>query len=327
MIVISRSLLHFERIERPAGPVDARMRAAMQLMARTRAPFDDPGTHIIWQARHAAVWSWDKSRLARLGADEHAWFMPEPALGEDLFITGTRDVGDGFGLIDRRDGYEGQIWQSGELTMSRFWTRQPAADEITRFRRAAHAETDVDAADAASGTQALLEKIQSIGARFRPIHAAALALLLVGTPLLFSAGAYVRLSIEQSAAQGELAAFAENSAGDFSALDRYRLQTARLAVYREALEQINPLLPAAELAEVTAELESRISRLQVNPDAVIAVIESQSELDPARLAQALEAQPSLSNVRLNRTVNSSAWEAQADLVFPITEATVAGGAP
>lgn len=314
MIVIGRSLLHFERIERPPGPIDARMRAAMKLMARTRAPFENPGVHIIWQARHVAVWSWDMDRLTQLGADDHAWFMPEPALGHDKFMPGTQDIDAGFGLIERRDGYEGQLWQAGELSMSRFWNRQPEPEELARFRRGAHAETDVIIDDSDRSSQAFQERARTIVARFRPVHAAALALLLVGAPLLHAAGSHIRLSVEQSAARQDLAAFAENSAGDFDALDRYRAHTAQLVAYRETLEQINPLTPAADLAEVAGELGSRVTRLRVEPDGVSALIESQSGLDPATLAQELELRPSLANVSLNRTPNSAAWEAQADLV-------------
>ena len=102
MIVISRALLHFERLERPPGAVDARIRNAITLLARTRAPFEKPGMHIIWQARHAGVWSWDEARLAALGTPSGAWVSPEPLLDQ----TGQSD---GFCLITRKDGYEGQI--------------------------------------------------------------------------------------------------------------------------------------------------------------------------------------------------------------------------
>ena len=65
---------------------------------------------------------------------------------------------------------------------------------------------------------------------------------------------------------------------------------------------------------MAGELGSRVTRLRVEPDGVSALIESQSGLDPATLAQELELRPSLANVSLNRTPNSAAWEAQADLV-------------
>lgn len=316
MIVISRALLHFERLERPPGPVDARMRAAMMMMARTRAPFEDPGLHIVWQGRHAAVWSWDKARLTGLGAPESAWFMPEPALAGGKILSDTGAHEDGFVLIERRDGYEGQIRNGADLSASRFWTRWPDEEETARFRRAAHGSSASDTADEASGPRPLQDRIKEITARLKPVHAAALALLLIGTPLLHAAGSQARLSMERAAARQALAAFAENSAGDFGALERYRSHSAQLALYREALERINPLTPAADLAEAAGALETRISMLRIEPDRVRALIDAGSALDPAELAQALEAQPSLVNVRLNRTANSAAWEAQADLTLP-----------
>lgn len=317
MIVISRALVHFERLERPPGPVDSRMRAAMSLMARMRAPFDDPGLYIVWQARHVTVWSWDKTRLAELGAPDSAWFMPEPALADAKTLPDTGPSEDGFALIARRDGYEGQIRQGHELAASRFWSRSPAPDEIARFRRAAHGAVEADRSEDDTGPRPLLDRITATIARLQPVHAATMALLLIGTPLLNSAGSHVRLALEQDAAQRALAAFAENSAGDFGALERYRSQSAQLAVYRQSLERINPLAPAAEIAETAGALEARITMLRVEPDRVRALIEARGQLvDPATLAQSLEAKPSLVNVRLNRTANSTAWEVQAELVRP-----------
>lgn len=316
MIVISRALVHFERLERPPGPVDSRMRAAMMMMARMRAPFEDPGLHIVWQARHAAVWSWDKARLTSLGAPESAWFMPEPALGGGKVLPDAGVVDDGFILIERHDGYEGQIRQGAELSASRFWTRWPGPEETARFRRAAHGSSASDTAEAEAGAPSLQDRIKEVSARIQPLHAAALAVLLIGTPLLHAAGSQARLSMEQAAARHALAAFAENSAGDFGALDRYRSHSAQLALYRDALERINPLAPAADLAEAAGALDTRISMLRIEPDRVRALIDAGSALNPAELAQALESQPSLVNVRLNRTANSAAWEAQADLTEP-----------
>lgn len=313
MIVISRALVHFERLERPPGAVDARMRAAMSLMARMRAPFENPGLHIVWQARHVTVWSWDQARLADLGAPESGWFVPEPALDSEPGLPASGSSDDGFVLVPRRDGYEGQIRQGRELVASRFWSRSPAPEEIARFRRSAHITTDAARLDQEDGPRPILDRVRKIIAGLQPVHAATLALLLVGAPLLHSAGSYVRLAMEQGAAQGALAAFAADSAGDFGALERFRSQSAQIAIYRQSLEGINPLAPAADLAEAARELDARISMLRVEPDRVRALIEPRGELNPATLAQALESRPSLVNVRLNRTASRGTWEVQADL--------------
>ena len=326
MIVISRALLHFERLERPPGAVDARMRAAMTLMARMRAPFEDPGLHLVWQARHVTVWSWDKTRLADLGAPESGWFMPEPALGHDRALPDASASQDGFVLLQRRDGYEGQIRQGEELVASRFWSRSPAADEIARFRRSAHGAAEIHAGDDEDGPRPILDRIRALIAGLQPVHAATLALLLIGAPFLHSAGTYARLTLGQGSAQRALAAFAEDSAGDFGALERYRSQSAQLAVYRQSLERINPLAPAADLAEAAGALEARITLLRVETDRVRALIQPRGELNPATLAQALEAQPTLVNVRLNRTANSAAWEVQAELAAPNAAAADQEGA-
>lgn len=310
-IVISRALVHFERLERPPGPIDARMRAAIALTARARAPFEEPGLHIVWQARHAAVWSWDGSRLAGLGAKADAWLVPEPVLD-------AAPAQDGFMLIDRRDGHEAQIWQGGALAASRFWARRPEPAEIERFRRAAYGAPDVEAD--ASGAGPALADVQLAAARLRPVHAAVAAVLLIGAPLLHSAGSHARLVMERDAARSALAAFSQGSADDFGALERFRTQSAQLGVYRQALEQINPLAPAADLAEAAEVLAARIVMLRIEPGRVSARLEARGELDPAGLAQALEARASLSNVRLSRSAQSRAWEVEAELAAPGAEA-------
>lgn len=318
MIVISRALLHFERLERPPGPVDVRMRAAMTLMARTRAPFATPGLHLVWHARHAAVWSWDKTRLGALGASQSAWLVPEPVLDDIMASSAPFETDAPFTLIERRDGYEGQIWQDGELAASRFWARRPDPAEIASFRRAAHSVPEgsepVHASGASQGASALVIGIRDVAARFRPVHAGAAALLLIGAPLMHAAGSQARLTFNEAAAQRALSAFAEGSVGDFGALERYRDQSAQLDIYRQALERINPLAPAADLAEAAEALDAQVTMLRIEPDRARARIEARGGLDPALLAQVLEARPSLSNVRLTRTANSAAWEADADLV-------------
>ena len=113
--VVSRALLHFERIERPAGRADERVRRAVELAARNRAPFTDPGLSISWGQHYAIAWSWDRARLERLGVPAKAWIVPEPALA----APAEPPAGD-FRLRELQDGYEGQVFRRGELFASRF---------------------------------------------------------------------------------------------------------------------------------------------------------------------------------------------------------------
>ena len=306
-IVVSRALLHFERLERPPGSIDARMRRAIDLMARARAPFERAGLHLVWQARHVCVWSWDQDRLSRLGVSGEGWLVPEPVLDK-----GPRE--EGFVLIERHDGVEAQVWQNHALIASRFWASVPGEGEIERFRKACESG---QADPLGSPTDFVLPpavRLTEVGSRIRPVHAAVAAILFIGVPVMYAAGEQARLAIELSAAQREIDAFAEVSADEFSAQERYRAQRGQIILYQEALEHTNPLSPAADLAEAAEAAGAKIVMLSIEPGLASARIETQDEIEPAELAQSLEAQASLSNVRLTRASRGNGWDIEADLI-------------
>ncbi len=314
--VVSRALLHFERIERPAGRVDDRVRRAVELAARNRAPFADPGLFIVWGRRHAAAWSWDRALLTRLGVSETAWIVPEPAI--DAQGDGQADSawGDGFRLRELRDGYEGQLVREGELFASRFWSRQPSQSEIDIFVRSCAAPApDADSAPI-SAADRLQDQARSWVARLTPLHAALAALLLVGAPLLHAAGTQARLSYDLHTARAAPGSVVAQGSAQFDALQDYQASTARLDEYRSALDLVHPLIPVTDLAEAAQAVDGRLESFAITPGRVDAIVAAGSEIDPAEIVRRLESAPSLANVEIQRARTQGQWEVQADLVAP-----------
>lgn len=311
--VVNRSLLHFERIQRPAGTVDQRVRRAVTLAARTRAPFDNPGVHISWSARHAVAWSWDGTRLARLGIPEHAWIVPEPAV-----MQADPLQSDGFRLRELEDGFEGQLLQGGEVLASRFWPHRPGDSEIDIFLRggAPHQADELPAA--APSSLAFGEAVRGWVRRLRPVHAALGALILLGPAMLYQAGDRARLTYEVQTARSQLEAVMTESASQFTALQAYQASRDRLSLYRDALNLTHPLEPAAELAESAQAAEGSLQSFRIAPGRVEAILTA-SNADPAVIVQRLEQADSLMNVSISRARRQGDWEIRADLAAPVAE--------
>lgn len=312
-VVICRALLHFERIERPPGAPDARMRAAFMMAGRARAPFERPGLCLVWQARHVVVWSWNQDLLVSFGVPADAWTIPQPELERSV-------PGNGMRLVPRGGGVEAQFWRDEALTASRFWPREPSPEEADQFRRSADGSAQMSGPGAAGAASSPVAGLAGLLARVRPAHALLAVMLVTLTPLMYSFGHYLRLASGLGEARDRLETFAAVSADDLDALEKFRTYSERLTSYRNALEGLNPLQPAAELAETVSASGARIIQLRIEPGLLRARLEAGPLVDPANLTQALETQPSLENVRLARPGQGAGLEVEAQLVRPVTGA-------
>lgn len=308
--VVSRSLLHFERIERPAGELDQRIRNAVKLAARTRAPYNNPGLDIHWSKRHALVWSWDQDRLQQMGLKHGAWIRPEP------MMTAYRDLEDGFHLRQLRDGYEGFVIQNQDLVASRFWRHEPSGSDLDMFQRscrAVHDDAERQSLDSLSLLRAETEKWAS---RLTPLQISLVGLLVLGVPLLYQAGIYLRLNLELQGSRQELTAVVQESATHFEALRTYQNNLAQLEEYSDVLNLVHPLLPAAELAETAQTIGGELSRFRVTQNGVEAELRAPDSSDPAEIVRQVEASQSMTGVSISRTRAQNMWAITAELETP-----------
>ncbi len=308
--VVSRSLLHFERIQRPAGPVDGRIYRAVDLAARTRAPFNHPGVFISWGGRYAVAWSWDADRLKAFGVPSQAWVSPEPTLAEMDSLQS-----DGLRMRELSDGIEGQILQHGEIVASRYWRRNPLPDEVDKFLRAAAGQHSDDSDAQSLATGRLSFGLRRWAARLRPMHAALAALAVFGPILTYQFGVQARLGVELRFTQAELNAVLTESSTQFTALQAYQDARARLDQYRDALNLTHPLEPVVELAETAQAFDGSLQRFRVFPQGLEATL-AVSNTEPAGIVRRLEEADSLTDVSISRAQTANQWDIRASMTAP-----------
>jgi hypothetical protein len=310
--VLSRSLVHFERIPRPRASSQTLAMKAATLAARSSTPFARPGLHLDWGESHIGIWSWDLEQLTVMGVPANSWAVPESALDDAPAANGYR-------LLTRSEGYEGQIWAGGELAASRFWAAQPSPQDIAVFQRSVAQASEARPAARPDGApaRALFSLRQAVDSgRVRPVHLATALAILLFLPLSSTAGSYLRTALELSSVREAQSALAEASTGQYQALERYRNRAQRLAIYSRELDRPNPLAAAADIAEVAAELGAQIASFRIEPDRLTTRITTPANIDPADLVRALESRETLGDVRLSRSDNAPAWEVQARVTPP-----------
>lgn len=105
----------------------------LKLKIRQWSPLAEYGHYSVWTASgNAQVWLWDsqlqRERFAEIGI-KSATVIPETLLY-------PRPVADTVQLLQCQTGFEGQIWQAGVLTGSRWWAAVPNLNEWSQFLRA-----------------------------------------------------------------------------------------------------------------------------------------------------------------------------------------------
>ena len=126
--VLPRSrLLHrrFQLVDIPAS----RRSAVLELKLAAWRPFSDARYWCGWEDGSAHVWAWSAADPGlELLKGEHP--VPETALQQAPAADGPR-------LVHCLVGFEGQIWQAGELRHSRWWAEYPSLSAWNTFIRAA----------------------------------------------------------------------------------------------------------------------------------------------------------------------------------------------
>jgi hypothetical protein len=120
--VISRALLRYQFLPRPAGLSSGQADRAALLTAESRAPFPDAQAIVHRNVLGHGIWWWDAARLRILLKDrdvEPARLIPESA---------AFDVGEGWRQLVTREGYEAQCFRDLALVASQ-WRRRPFTPE------------------------------------------------------------------------------------------------------------------------------------------------------------------------------------------------------
>lgn len=300
--IVSRSLLHFERIEAPPGALTAEVLKSVELIAMARSPFDDPGLHLVWGVNGVSAWSWSWAELKKRGVPENAWILPETC-AEDLSSPGIH-------IRPRWDGWEAvNVGGDGEVELSRFWERQPNESDLSMFRRS----TDRDWSPA-TPREALgaLDRIRLlIRSRLSPLNAAISLSALLAIPFGLLLGSVVILSSMQMHLNSDIEQFNSASDGSLASLRAYQGINEKITAIDLALSPVQPLISVAELAEVVAELNGRVVNFESGRGQLTAHLDMPREVAPARIVQELEQRATLSEVTIERQTNRDRWIVRA----------------
>lgn len=117
------------------GQLSGRKRAAaLRLKISAWSPFQETGYAVQWSGDQVSVYAWDadavQDRISAHGYRPSDFEIVPAAFMQDPLETGIR-------LAVTSDGYEGQVWRSGHLAITRWWNTLPSPQEWAMFRRSA----------------------------------------------------------------------------------------------------------------------------------------------------------------------------------------------
>ena len=118
-LVLSRALCRFKAFRAAPGLTRDQLRRSARTFAEANAPFADVGWRALRTNQGAAIWYWDQSRLAELGAAGARLTSPESL---------WRAPSEGWRMIACAEGFEAQLHEAGGLVAST-WRREPFSRE------------------------------------------------------------------------------------------------------------------------------------------------------------------------------------------------------
>jgi len=130
--VVPRADCQYRRTDLSGMPPRHRETAA-RLAATRYLPTADAVAHIAWREGVAHLWIWS-SPPAEVAAGDQRW-LPESL----LFAPPAQDEAR---VLRTARGFEGQLWEDGQLVLSQWWPQVPDAGAWQRFLRAGGLDPD-----------------------------------------------------------------------------------------------------------------------------------------------------------------------------------------
>lgn len=132
--VVPRAECQYRQADLSNLPARHRESAARLAAARYR-PTPESATHVAWRDGLAHLWIW-AAPPAEVSSGEQRW------LPETLLLAPPAE--DGVRLLRLARGFEGQLWEGGQLLLSQWWPDVPDAEAWQRFLRAGGLESMLD---------------------------------------------------------------------------------------------------------------------------------------------------------------------------------------
>jgi hypothetical protein len=194
--VLSRAFYYHSLVILPEAVKGKKRVNLLNLQIQSFSPFEDSGSYAHWADNGVCVWFWNQARVKQqvesLGFKfEDFVIIPESAL--------VKSQKDGLRLLKCLDGYEAQMWDQGQLMVSRWWPVMPEQSQWMHFYRSIgaysakqSAEMPDDAITLPIGTQSWArQRYISGGFTYESLiskEALAVLLLLIAIPFAYEGG-------------------------------------------------------------------------------------------------------------------------------------------
>ncbi len=126
--LVARSLCYFKEFNLKSVDPKER-RNALQVKILQWSPFQETGKYILYHGDKACVWIWDDTVVQN---GMYAQGVTVANVMPETLLLGSKKE-DGFRLVQCMEGYEGQLWEDGVITSSRWWPTFPEERQLQLF--------------------------------------------------------------------------------------------------------------------------------------------------------------------------------------------------
>ncbi len=324
--IIARADCSFRRMRLAGRSADAKKAAILK--ARNEALADENGIRVevdrpaIAQSSASAgpimagVWGYSM-HSAHAGR-----YLPE-AVAQVPHSHGAR-------LVKGLSGFDGQIWNQGNLIASRWWGREPSDADWSVFMRAA-GETlaQQGGADLAVSRPAAIDvpwrsdlpvfdiDRDRLSQMFSPARLALAAFALAGCFAFYTAGQYARESLALSGVSEQTAALRGETQQIQSERRRALANMSFVRRYRALGDNGTVLAGFGALTNVLGTSDLGIERMSLRDGALEVRLGGEDEISVPDVVTLLEAQPNLANVSVSLD-GAKSLIVKADLLSPQT---------
>lgn len=309
--VISRRMCTFTSKILTTERVSRDLLNAVILEATSVAESHSPGFFIEVSGRVVNCWSWDAEEVERVSGKPAREAVPESVYHRPS---------QGAALRRCIEGFEGQMWKSGVLRVSRWWAQQPTSEEWAHFCRAAGVGDPARVPDIEQGFDldrnrprnrlTLQNRLRHV--RPREYIIAAFALLAVPAVYFGVRNAVVELDmLRTGAAHAELSVQTQEKRTIVRELTNV---TARLDSIRGAMAVSAPLPAMAAAMQAVDAAGGTPETVTLSGDEIRLTFTAEGTISERALVEALEAAPALRQASVSKEGQTTRWIVNARMV-------------
>lgn len=290
-----------------SGVPAAHRSQALMVKLQAWQPFESPDYWYGWHDGTAHVWAWSAKEA------EHELDSSETAVPESVLYPPKHD---GVRVLEVSDGFEGQLWEQGQLILSRWWSKLPDESQWGRFLRAG---------GQSAGRMPQLEKFawtarpwlrSGLGASSRWVAHERQLVTATATLLMLAlgwqTGQWWQVQQSVSESRRQLDAFRNEAADELAARDRTldlldRAERMKAMIYEpgalKVLDQVTAALPQG----------GRLLQWEYEPGRLSLLFEADRPPDPEQTVRSLQEVNALDEVLTERAPAENALRVRAQI--------------